>query len=246
MLAPLHRSTDEQSRPQDQSKNTDLAATTLAPNVNEAAAPQQPSEGFPATPKSIPHVGSLGSNPTVLISQARMDVDKEQISGHGTLAKSTLMEIDDQHTSKAEHPQRGQISNEVATTESHQTAELAPPSSSLISPPASSNDDVGSSPINTAMLYSPSPPPSKPLSNQAPKEGHQRHTPESASLRRASSSSFEQRRQDVAQYDLKELSGAAPSSEPRKAPTNMADRESLRLIKELQVQEYGLRKRGKS
>lgn len=105
------------------------------------------------------------------------------------------------------------------------------PSSSLISPPASSNDDLGSSPINISVTYSPSPSPSKQLPLQSTKEAHQRHTPDSGTLRRASSSSFEPQRNYDGLDRADELPLTAPPQDLGVKPSVPADTESLRLVR---------------
>ena len=217
----------------------------MAPNLSKGVDSKQPTEQLPAPPSSLSHIGNPNRQPAVSVPHARTRTDAVQTSSDQFKAKSAMV-TNVLHDPRAERQREGLGLSEATSAGSHPVTEPAPPSSSLISPPASSNDDIGSSPINTAMLYSPSPPPTKTVSNQAHKEVHQRYTPESGSLRRASSSSFEQRRQDTGQPDVKVSPVSAPVNEMKTASNAMADQESLRLIKELQVQDYGLRKRGKS
>ena len=236
--------------PQEQPGSTDPFTDTAVATLDRVAALQPTPVGQDALQPGSPDTSSSAST-----IHSRIGIEAVQTPAEGTnivetpsdqsVAESGVV-INVQHSSMAERPDEGVVLSEATPSQSRPATALARPSSSLISPPASSNDDIGSSPINTAMMYSPSPPPSKLLSNQAHKEVLQRHTPESGSLRRASSSSFEQRRQDHGHYDAKKLPIAAPSSETRTAPMAIADEESLRLIKELQVQEYGLRRRGKA
>lgn len=118
------------------------------------------------------------------------------------------------------------------------------PASSLVSPPASSHGDAGNSPTIANADWGPSRSSSEQSAEQ-PKQ-LQRYTPESGSMRRASSSSYSENVQEkVATPTLKEH----PSSqEPRLTlnPNYLADEESLQLIKELQAQDLGLRRRGKA
>ena len=119
-------------------------------------------------------------------------------------------------------------------------ADLEQPASSLVSPPASSHDDLGNSPSLQWAPSSPLPEQPSPQLKQL-----QRYTPESGSLRRTSSSSAGEipREQSASRGDIK------PPSDPRpnglQKSMYMTDEESLRLIKELQAQDLGLRKRGK-
>lgn len=133
------------------------------------------------------------------------------------------------------------------------------PAAFLMSPPASSHDDIGNSPTNGASAHTPSPPTSRHASQQPQKaqpqqqtdQQQQRHTPESGFLRRASSSSFEPVHNmttpgpTAAQLD--ETPGTL-SQKPRARRASEAftetDQDSLRLIKELQAQDLGLRRRG--
>lgn len=109
------------------------------------------------------------------------------------------------------------------------------PASSLVSPPESSNDEGGSSPAAAEGPYSKSPTYSRQTS-QPTNEHFQRYTPESGTVRIASHST-----------DPEEV----VEKEVVRAPTSMtavaqdADQESMRLIKELQAQDMGLRRRGK-
>ena len=111
---------------------------------------------------------------------------------------------------------------------------------SLVSPPASSHDDAGVSPTNVRAGWTPSTASSRHSSSQ-PKQT-QRYTPESGSMRRASSSSYGENAQKIASPVLADLS-SDQNSKARIGSDNMADAESMRLIKELQAEEYGLRRR---
>ena len=121
---------------------------------------------------------------------------------------------------------------------------FGPPAASLVSPPASSHDDAGISPINAHAGWKSSTISSRHSSSQ-PKH-MQRYTPESGSMRRASSSSYGETAQEtvtspvIADLPLDQISN------PRRCSEIIADEESMRLIKELQAEEYGLRRRGKA
>ena len=142
------------------------------------------------------------------------------------------------HLTKSQPPEKREGKHDGSTIDEGIVAESAlaaateqpPPSSSLISPPASSNDDIGSSPINFSTTYSPSPPPSKQLLRQTTKDVHQRYTPESGTLRRASSSSFEQQRNEAGLDNVRDLSLIAPTQGEGQIPKVVADSESLRLV----------------
>lgn len=103
--------------------------------------------------------------------------------------------------------------------------------SSLVSPPASSDNDAGSSPAaevsdaKTRQVFQPS------------QEHYQRYTPDSSSMGRASNSS-------EADGSVEKESSRANEG-PRESEAQ-ADEDSLRLIKELQAQDLGLRRRGRT
>ncbi len=137
--------------------------------------------------------------------------------------------------------------NEVVThTASKDDYEQAA-ASSLVSPPASSHEDVG----NSSMEADGTPTHSSPFSrhsSQAPKQQSQRYTPESGPMRSTSSSSYDEHR-------IEEESSAKTQPPPsasksgrgaRLSSETVADEESLRLIKELQAQDLGLRRRGRT
>ena len=107
--------------------------------------------------------------------------------------------------------------------------------SSLVSPPASSHETSEGSPkIAEGLMTSSNTPPQEHSSPS--REYFQRYTPESASVRRASQSSS---MLASIGYD------AQKSKKQRSTSAQDADEESLRLIKELQAQDLGLRRRAK-
>lgn len=130
----------------------------------------------------------------------------------------------------------------VATLDSRESFE--PPASSLVSPPASSHDDDGTSPINAHAEWKSSTVSSRHSSSQ-PKQ-MQRYTPESGSMRRASSSSYGDSAHEKAASPVMADSSSDHKPKARTGLENMADEESMRLIKELQAEEYGLRRRGRA
>ena len=109
------------------------------------------------------------------------------------------------------------------------------PASSLVSPPESSHEDTGNSPATIEATYISSPSRSG-YTSPRPQEHFQRCTPESGSMRRTSQSScgdgLIEKEQQKSQRQVS-------------ASAQIADKESLKLIKELQAQDLGLRRRGK-
>lgn len=118
------------------------------------------------------------------------------------------------------------------------------PASSLVSPPASSHDDVGNSPTvaNAHWISSRS---SSEQSGEQPKQ-IQRYTPESGPIRRASSSSYSENMSEKVIVPRLAEQPSVQKSRPWPNSDFMADDETLRLIKELQAQELGLRRRGRA
>ena len=110
------------------------------------------------------------------------------------------------------------------------------PASSLVSPPESSNDDIGNSPTAAEPAFITSTPHSRHTSEQ-PQEHFQRYTPESGTIRRESHSSCGDG--SVKKEQLHSQSRVSASAQ-------VADEESLKLIKELQAQDLGLRRRGRA
>ena len=129
-----------------------------------------------------------------------------------------------------------------------------PAASSLVSPPASSHNDAGRTPPAPETKLTPSSSSSR-HSSRHPKQV-QRYTPESGSTRRASSSSdvadtmAEKSASLIKRIDTTTVNGEVDGSpkrvKPRLSSENFADEESLRLIKELQAQDYGLRRRARA
>ena len=130
----------------------------------------------------------------------------------------------------------------TATLESSESFE--PPASSLVSPPASSHDDAGISLINAHAGWESSTISSRHSSSQ-PKQ-MQRYTPESGSMRRASSSSYGENLQEQPGPSILAELSSDQKPKVKAISENMADEDSMKLIKELQAEEYGLRRRGKA
>ena len=223
---------DEPRRPQEQPKRMAPIANMMAPVANMIAAPQPSAQQYPASAQKARDRDISSVEPMVVVSKVAVDnvstLAQTSEDRNTTMPELTKIQPDGRREEKHEEP----AIDEGAAAESATAiaSEQLPPSSSLISPPASSNDDVGSSPINGVVTYSPSPPPSKQLLHQAPKELHQRYTPESGTLRRASSSSFEQQRNDNGQDKVDEMSPAALRHDLGVSPHILADSESLRLV----------------
>lgn len=155
-------------------------------------------------------------------------------------------------TPHAKMNQKELISSEVPGLEQSESFEQ-PAASSLVSPPASSHDDA----------EEPLPPPHSALTPCTSSSRHssrhskqvQRYTPESGPARRASSSSVGDVVTSKSTSESTNLLTAASETEShlgqRNTKTNpnfevIADEESLKLIKELQAQEHGLRRRGRA
>ncbi len=128
-----------------------------------------------------------------------------------------------------------------------------PAASSLVSPPASSHDDIDKSPMPSQAELTPSTSSSR-HSSRHPKQVR-RYTPESGPARRTSSSSagdaiFGKAAPVTVDPSTVPTSPVFAMSrrEPRidGGPETVADEESLRLIKELQAEEHGLRRRRRS
>ena len=120
-----------------------------------------------------------------------------------------------------------------------------PPAFSLVSPPASSHDDMGHSPGGPEATYTTSPFPSR-QGSQQPNEHLQRYTPESGTIRRASHSSYEDGSSEKETLTTADKAYSPAQKKDRTNSVAHTDDESLRLIKELQAQDLGLRRRGRS
>ena len=133
-----------------------------------------------------------------------------------------------------------------------------PAASSLVSPPASAHGDAEKAPPD---CENPNPTPSSSSSRHSSRhQKHvQRYTPESGTARRASSSSIGDgggEKNVVAMISLLDTNIKVQPETPRdprdhgqfkadSSPEIVTDEASLKLIKELQAQEYGLRRRGR-
>ncbi|KAL9615204.1 MAG: hypothetical protein Q9167_000298 [Letrouitia subvulpina] len=129
----------------------------------------------------------------------------------------------------------------------HETSFSHPAESSLVSPPASSHDDGEKMPSTSSPKFSQSSSSSR-HSSQHPKTV-QRFTPESGPVRRDSSNYTEEAAVNEPSTSPRSVNGHSVEPEHRRrrsrlSSANTADEESLRLIKALQMQEHGLRRRG--
>ena len=130
---------------------------------------------------------------------------------------------------------------EIGTTTIEPRGSFEPPASSLVSPPASLHDDAGVSPVDAHAGWKSSSLSSRQSSSQ-PKQ-MQRYTPDSGSMRRASSSSYDENALENAVSPVMADMSSDLKAKARNGSENTADEESMRLIKELQAEEYGLRRR---
>ena len=135
-----------------------------------------------------------------------------------------------------------------------QSSSVEQPAASLVSPPASTHDDAEKSPpVSHRSNLTPCTTSSR-HSSRHPKQV-QRYTPESGPARRASTSSVGDviaGKSDAAQIKLPDVTVEVETPRGQRdvkvdvSPDIVADEESLKLIKELQAQEHGLRRRGRA
>lgn len=231
-----------------------------APIANMIARPAGPviqNPSIPSLPDAFPQASTpepFPLDPALFEDSANSIQHEEQTPVPVTLQKSVgpsaaspqryITKLSDKATDKwqtTDSCSPPDIEVETATIESRESFE--PPASSLVSPPASPYGDAGVSPISAHRGWTTSTASSRHSSSQ-PKL-MQRYTPESGSMRRASSSSYGG---GNAQEETAPPVMADPSSDQkpkaRISSENMADEESMRLIKEIQAAEYGLRRRG--
>ena len=155
---------------------------------------------------------------------------------------------EDQHCQSTSYT----IPDDKLGLESHESRESFEQSaSSLVSPPASSHNDAGESPPTARSQWIPSRRSSDQSRTQLKQmqRVQQRCTPESGPLERASSSSDgEITPEQAGQPKLADLTDSYSILKARSELKYeyMADEESLRLIKQLQAQDLGLRRRGKT
>lgn len=206
--------------------------------------------------------------PTDVQNQTRAETPDEKLKF--LRANDSNMADHDIHNSKAE-PMVEEIKNgeyETASTSDlrpiqpadHQSSDpeesenIEPPAaSSLVSPPASSHDDMGKSPPPSQAELTPSTSSSRHSSRHLKQA--RRYTPESGPARRTSSSSAGEANAgkdafgDTGQPTVPTSPAFSASRRHSKVdgvPDVIADEESLKLIKELQAEEHGLRRRRRS
>ena len=207
--------------------------------------PRAPSaETFPLDPALFrDNVNSISHKEQASVGiSLTQSISPSAVSRHRYIKELSDKVADPWHTDSCPAPD---IEIGTATLESGESFE--PPVSSLVSPPASSHDDSGISPISAHAGWKSSTISSRHSSSQ-PKQ-MQRYTPESGSMRRASSSSCSENLQEQRASPKRTDLSPDPSDQKPKARTSsesMADEDSMRLIKELQAEEYGLRRRGKA
>ena len=230
------------------------------PIANMIARPASPviqEAGIPSFPAGCPQASSAKPfplDPALFGDGAKSGQRKEQTTVSGTLQQSTdpSMESPDRYIREPSSKVADQwqvtdacavpdIEVGAATLESREHFE--PPASSLVSPPASSHDDADISPINAHAGWKSSTVSSRHSSSQ-PKQ--HRYTPESGSMRGASSSSYGENAQEKAASPVMADHSFDQKPKARTNSENTADEESMRLIKELQAEEYGLRRRGRA
>lgn len=144
------------------------------------------------------------------------------------------------------------INHQISDPEGSENIEQ-PAASSLVSPPASLHDDMGKSPLLSQAELTPSTSSSRHSSRQ-PKQAR-RYTPESGPARRTSSSSAGEANAVKGTFGdtgpprmptSPVFSSSRRQSKVEGVPDAVADEESLKLIKELQAEEHGLRRRRRS
>ena len=227
-----------------------MIARPASPIIRESGIPSladgcprvSPAEPFPLDPalfgdgaKRIPH-----EEQTTVPATVRQSIGPSAVSADGSIEKFSEKVAD--HWEITESCPAPDIEIGAATLESRESFD--PPASSLVSPPASSNNDAGTSPINAHAGWKSSAISSRHSSSQ-PKQ-MQRYTPESGSMRRASSSSYGENTQEKAASPVIANLSIDQKSKARTSSEDTADEESMRLIKELQAEEYGLRRRGRA
>lgn len=126
-----------------------------------------------------------------------------------------------------------------------------PALASLVSPPESTHNDAESTPPITTKLKSFTPPTTSASSRQSSHPARQqaaRYTPESGPARRPSSSSGGAftRESNSPTVSIVPSVDSHKKDKSRTASTIDADEQSLKLIRELQAQDLGLRRRGRS
>ena len=235
-------------------ENTPRSIAPIANMVAQQPASEAQVDGSPAgldaaTQRDIAERASLLLDPALFLDGTEPTMHQQEASGHipvavpsGTIDPPNASIKEDVSKSINER-QTPDTSDALPKSRSEPTAfeskeSFEQPASSLVSPPPSSHDDVGNSPTAADPESITSRSSSEQLVNQT-KNMQQRFTPESGPMRRASSSSHGEVAPDLVK----------PASDPLAVKELQngykTDEESLKLIKELQAQELGLRRRGK-
>lgn len=215
------------------------------------------------------------TKPVFFTSPSRESVHETQAEGPNTVDCEMLSSVQDssppaaneshqniqQHRGDSEGPvrhisagsplsQKALLDTEAPFLEHHSSAEQ--PAASLVSPPASAHDEAEKSPVASQPSNLASSTSSR-HSSRHPKQV-QRYTPESGPARRASSSSVGDVGVGKSIPAVGTMLNVRTDAETPRAlkdvkadfsPDAVADEESLKLIKELQAQEHGLRRRGR-
>lgn len=205
--------------------------------------------------RKIAESASLLIDPALFLDDTSSFHQEKRTMRRSSVPQPTGQKEEPQQSAAAQRPEQSEDPIHVDTSYTAPDVKVGPvqlepkesfeqPAGSLVSPPASSHDDAGNSPTVAKAQWTPSRSSSE-QSGEEPKQ-MQRYTPESGPVRRASSSSdSEIALEKIPAPRLTEQpSGQNPRPGPN--PDFLADHESLRLIKELQAQELGLRRRGKA
>ena len=248
-----------------------VASLTHPPQVAENC-----SEAISMTEQNSSHSTMVKSEPVPLTSSCRESADVQfqaradapddksscllpstlEVADHDSETEQLIEETQDGEYETAiapgtrqNQPVHHQFSDEEETDNQEQ-----PAASSLVSPPASSHDDIGKSPLPSQAELTPSTSSSR-HSSRNPKQVR-RYPPESGPARRTSSSSVgeavagKSALGDTAHSTIQTSPVYAMSRRESRTdgglPDIVADEESLKLIKELQAEEHGLRRRRRS
>lgn len=234
-------------------------ARRMAPVANMIAIPPSPPAPLPGVPNSLTGIPSAKSSYVGLqLNEAADTMLAESSSTDPLVTEKTVTQPEKRPqglVSNAEdhlQPHENSPTNVLALRDNPKMALLetsenferpdAAAASSLVSPPASSHDDIGNSPVNLNNNGRVTPSPSSSRHSSHQPQQVQRSTPESGPMRRASGSPYEQQTTTLS----KAADPASAHKQGRRTSEQAADEDSLRLIKELQAQEYGLRRRGRA
>ena len=233
----------------------------------------------PASETGGPHASSLAAPSPQLIVEVRLDpAPVETVTYESQLGTSRTQSASVEQSSLEEMDESCRLRGGKADMVTFEPREsYGQPVSSLVSPPASADDDAGHSPTAGDETWTSSSSSIRQSSGQPkPIQTQRRYTPESGPMRRASTSSYgEDKVENIVdngpspkQVDLPSSgqksdhqrlrSDATMEPQPNQVAVGLRsvrsspvqerlkqeDEDSLRLIKELQAQDYGLRRRG--